>query len=141
MAVRHEQDEYLGTGVDIFRFDPWAPSFKARMLEDPIREETPIARSRYKEISGENLLEVSHQIGIEAGLKGGYAGVTASVKSKFKRSEQRSEKTHFLKISFTHSGSTLKPYPSASGATKCGSRGDGFVLEQITNITRFRWPR
>src|SRR5271168_3392321 len=77
MAVRHEQDEYLGTGVDIFRFDPWAPSFKARMLEDPIREETPIARSRYKEISGENLLEVSHQIGIEAGLKGGYAGVTA----------------------------------------------------------------
>jgi len=107
MVVRHELEEYLGTGVDIFRADPWAPSFKTRMLEDPITEETPIARGQYREISGENLLEVSHQIGVEAGLKGGYAGVTASVKAKFKRSEQRSEKTHFVKISFTHSGTTL----------------------------------
>ena len=32
MALTHEQDEYLGMGVDIFRFDPWKPSFKARML-------------------------------------------------------------------------------------------------------------
>ena len=47
-------------------------------------------------------------------------------------------------LSVTNDGTSyfrLKPYPSASGATKCGSRGDGFVLEQITNITRFRWPR
>lgn len=91
MAVRHEQDEYLGTGVDIFRFDPWAPSFKARMLEDPVRGESPIDRSQYHEISEDNLLEVSRQIGVEAGLKGGYAGVTASVKTKFKRSEERSK--------------------------------------------------
>src|SRR5438132_1433936 len=27
------------------------------------------------------------------------------------------------------------PYPSASGGTKCCSRGGSFVLEQITNIT------
>jgi hypothetical protein len=107
MVVRHELEEYLGTGVDIFHADPWAPSFKTRMMEDPITEETPIARSQYHEISGDNLLEVSHQIGVEAGLKGGYAGVTASVKAKFKRSEQRSEKTHFVKISFTHSGTKL----------------------------------
>ena len=105
MAVTHEQDEYLGTGVDIFRFDPWAPSFKARMLDDPVREESPIDRSQYHEISEDNLLEVSRQIGVEAGLKGGYAGVTASVKTKFKRSEERSEKTHFLK----------KTYACASG--------------------------
>ena len=93
--------------MDIFNADPWAPSFKTRMLEDPITEETPFARGQYHEMSGENLLEISRQIGVEAGLKGGYAGVTASVKTKFKRSEERSEKTHFLKISFTHSGSTL----------------------------------
>jgi MAC/Perforin domain len=114
MAVRHEQDEYLGTGVDIFRFDPWKPSFKARMLEDPVREESPIDRSQYREISEDNLLEVSRQIGVEAGLKGGYAGVTASVKTKFKRSEERSQKTHFLKISFTNSGTVL--YVEGSGA-------------------------
>jgi hypothetical protein len=77
------------------------------MLEDPVTEETPIARGQYREISEDNLLEVSHQIGVEAGLKGGYAGVTASVKTKFRRSEQRSEKTYFLKISFTHSGTKL----------------------------------
>jgi len=114
MAVTHEQDEYLGTGVDIFRFDPWAPSFKARMLDDPVREESPIDRSQYHEISEDNLLEVSRQIGVEAGLKGGYAGVTASVKTKFKRSEERSQKTHFLKISFTNSGTVL--YVEGSGA-------------------------
>jgi hypothetical protein len=113
-VVRHEQDEYLGTGVDIFRFDPWAPSFKARMLEDPVREESPIDRTQYREISEDNLLEVCHQIGVEAGLKGGYAGVTASVKTKFKRSEERSQKTHFLKISFTNSGTVL--YVEGSGA-------------------------
>jgi len=45
------------------------------------------------------------------------------------------------KILLNMDHSQPKPYPSASGATKCGSRGDGFVLEQITNITRFRWPR
>jgi len=106
-VVRHELEEYLGTGVDIFRANPWAPSFKTRMLDDPIREETTIARGQYREISEDNLLEVSHQIGVEAGLKGGYAGVTASVKTKFRRSEQRSEKTYFLKISFTHSGTKL----------------------------------
>jgi hypothetical protein len=115
MAVRHEQDEYLGTGVDIFRFDPWAPSFKARMLEDPVREESPIDRSQYHEISEDNLLEVSRQIAVEAGLKGGYAGVTASVKTKFKRSEERSQKTHFLKISLTNSGTVL--YVEGSGET------------------------
>src|SRR5215213_4617464 len=107
VKVSHELEEYLGTGVDIFRADPWAPSFKARMLDDPLREETPIARGQYKEIMGENLLEVSRAIAVEAGLKGGYAGVTASVKAKFKRSEQRSEKTSFLMISFTHSGTRL----------------------------------
>jgi MAC/Perforin domain len=56
---------------------------------------------------GESLVEVGQEIAVEAGLKGGYAGVTASVKAKFKRSEQRSEKTHFLMISFTHSGTRL----------------------------------
>ena len=113
MALTHEQDEYLGMGVDIFRFDPWQPSFKARMLDDPVREQSPIDRGRYREISEDNLLEVSRQIGVEAGVKGGYAGVTASVKTKFKQSEQRSEKTHFLKISFTHSGMVL--YVEGSG--------------------------
>lgn len=113
MALTHEQDEYLGMGVDIFRFDPWQPSFKARMLDDPVREQSPIDRGRIREISEDNLLEVSRQIGVEAGLKGGYAGVTASVKTKFKRSEERSEKTHFLKISFTHSGMVL--YVEGSG--------------------------
>ena len=113
MALTHEQDEYLGMGVDIFRFDPWQPSFKARMLDDPVREQSPIDRGRYREISEDNLLEVSRQIGVEAGVKGGYAGVTASVKTKFKQSEQRSEKTHFLKISFTHSGTVL--YVEGSG--------------------------
>src|SRR5205823_8570398 len=29
----------------------------------------------------------------------------------------------------------VTPYPSASGGTKCCSRGGSFVLEQITNIT------
>jgi len=113
MALTHEQDEYLGMGVDIFRFDPWQPSFKARMLDDPVREQSPIGRGRIHEISEDNLLEVGRQIGVEAGLKGGYAGVTASVKTKFKRSEERSEKTHFLKISFTHSGNVL--YVEGSG--------------------------
>lgn len=51
-VVRHELEEYLGTGVDIFRFNPWAPSFKTRMLDDPIREETPIGRGQYKEGNG-----------------------------------------------------------------------------------------
>ena len=73
--------------------------------EDPVREESPIDRGQYREISEDNLLEVSRQIGVEAGVKGGYAGVTASVKTKFKRSEERSEKTHFLK----------KTYACASG--------------------------
>ena len=107
MVVKHELEEYLGTGVDIFRFNPWAPSFKTRMLDDPIREETPIGRGQYKEISGENLLEVGQEIAVEAGLKGGYAGISGSIKSKFKRSEQRSAKSHFLMISFTHSGTRL----------------------------------
>ena len=105
--VKHEQEEYLGLGVDIFRADPWRPRFKTRMMDDPITEETPIARGQYREIYGDNLLKVSHDIGVEAGLKGGYAGVTASVKAKFKRSEQRSEKTHFLEISYTRSGTRL----------------------------------
>jgi MAC/Perforin domain len=104
---RHELEEYLGTGVDIFNADPWALSFKTRMLDDPITEETPIARGQYREISGDSLLEISHGVGVEAGLKGGYAGVTASVKTKFKRSEERSERTHFLKIAYTHSGTRI----------------------------------
>ena len=33
-----------------------------------------------------------------------------------------------------------KPYPSASGDTKCSGREDRLVLEQITNLTP-RWPR
>jgi uncharacterized protein YjbI with pentapeptide repeats len=33
-----------------------------------------------------------------------------------------------------------KPYPSASGGTKCSSREGRLVLEQITNLTP-RWPR
>jgi hypothetical protein len=107
MVVKHELEEYLGTGIDIFRFNPWAPSFKTRMLEDPIREETPIARGQYKEIMGQNLLEVGQEIAVEVGLKGGYAGISGSVKSKFKRSEQRSQKSQFLMISFTHSGTRL----------------------------------
>lgn len=102
---KYELGEYLGTGVDIFRADPWRPSFKTRMLVDsPVTESTPIERADYKEAYGDSLLQLSHELGVEAGLKGGYAGVTASLKTKFKRSEQRSEKTHFLKISFTHSG-------------------------------------
>lgn len=97
--------EYLGCGVDIFRADPWAPRFKTRILEDePDTEDTPIDRADYKEVCADTLLNLSHELGIEAGLKGSYAGVSASIKTKFKRSEQRSEKTHFAKISFTHSG-------------------------------------
>lgn len=100
-----ELKEYLGCGVDIFRFDPWAPRFKTRILEEePDTEETPIDRGDYKETYADNLLELGHELGVDAGLKGSYAGVTASVKTKFKRSEQRSVKTHFMKISFTHSG-------------------------------------
>jgi len=34
-----------------------------------------------------------------------------------------------------------KPYPCASGSTKCCRRGAQFVLEQITNITRSWWLR
>jgi hypothetical protein len=130
LVVRHELEEYLGTGVDIFRADPWAPSFKTRMLEDPVTEETPIARGQYKEISGDNLLEVSHQIGIEAGLKGGYAGVSASVKAKFKRSEQRSEKNHFVKISFTHSGTKLY----IEGAENKSERSSTRNLEMLSTM-------
>src|SRR5712672_873369 len=37
-------------------------------------------------------------------------------------------------IPSTFNQSIVKAYPSASGSTKCCSRGGGFGIEQITNI-------
>jgi hypothetical protein len=104
----HQLDEYLGTGVDIISINPWEiPNFKTRMIDDPTTEETPIARSGYREKYSDSLLKLSQELCVEAGLKGAYAGVTASVKTKFKQSTQSTEKSHFLRISFTNSGTRL----------------------------------
>jgi hypothetical protein len=50
------------------------------------------------------------------------------------------ETTQFLSSGRLRVRSHGKPYPSASGDTKCSSREGRLVLEQITNLTP-RWPR
>jgi hypothetical protein len=53
------------------------------MLEAPLYETLPVRESKFRETYADNLLELSHELGVEAGLKGSYGGVTASVSSKF----------------------------------------------------------
>jgi hypothetical protein len=98
---------YLGRGVDLFHTDPWNRTFKAMMLDSPPVETLPVREAKYRETYADNLLKMSHELGVEAGLKGSYAGFSSSVSSKFQHSEQRSEKRHFLKISYDVSGDSL----------------------------------
>ncbi len=100
-------DEYLGRGVDLFQIDPWNRTFKTMMLDSPEVDTLPVRETKFRETYADNLLELSHELGVEAGLNGSYGGVTASVLSKFQRSEKRSEKRHFLKISHDIAGKTL----------------------------------
>ena len=96
---------YLGYGVDLFRVDPWKPTYKSRILIAPLETERhAIKTTGYREIYEDSFLHLSHTLTVESGLKGSYGDFSGSVSSKFGSVEKRTEKRHIQKISFTVSG-------------------------------------
>jgi MAC/Perforin domain len=112
MSVEKDDEEpdekevgYLGYGVDLFRVDPWKPTYKSRILIDPLETERhAIKTTGYREIYEDSFLHLSHTLTVESGLKGSYGDFSGSVSSKFGSVEKRTEKRHIQKISFTVSG-------------------------------------
>jgi hypothetical protein len=99
---------WLGRGVDLFQFDPFAAvksSKPATILSEPIpSDKQPLRSYGYEEIYADSLLQMTHKLIVEAGVKGSYGGFSGSVNSKFGLTEKRTEKRHLLKICYVVSG-------------------------------------
>jgi hypothetical protein len=105
-ALPHELKGWLGTGIDIFQCEPFEPpstkpaSLLSSSLPQDFRRIESLPATKYREVYADSLLDMNHQLTVEAGLKGSYGGVSGSVDSRFSKNEERTEKRHLLQIFF-----------------------------------------